>query len=187
MNRIIANNRNFLTHICFDLCLETDGQMLLQFNLSKSQVNASQVEVLSFDRSNRTALDEGNFNCTCNSMQQFDRIVQLRTCPLPESNLTCVSNTSHVNSTVIAGNNINSLLPQWPGGMLGIQSVQVHDLPASTAIYLAYRINSWHGNKYFHYVFTVPFHWIRVIHSACVYRELKNRHSKWSLNKPSSR
>ena len=91
--------------------------MLIQFNIAKSQADASQIAALTFHRSNSTELDFGNFICTCNSMQLFDRNVQLRTCPLPEPNFTCASNVSILNSTVMAGNTMLSLLSQWPGGV----------------------------------------------------------------------
>ena len=92
--------------------------MLLQFNSSESQVNSTQVATLSFDRNNMTVLDDGNFICNfSNATQEFHRIVQLRTCPLPESNYRCYNNASHLNSSVIAGTAINALLSNWSGGV----------------------------------------------------------------------
>ena len=119
MNRFIGINRSFLTLICFGfaLYLEPKGQMLLQFNSAKLQSDASQIANITFDGSNRTELDFRNFTCTCNSPQQFARIVQLRTCPLHESNLTCAANALYINSTVMAGNTIKSLLSNWSGGV----------------------------------------------------------------------
>ena len=78
--------------------------MLLKFK-------SKQVADLTIDRNKMTDLEDESFSCTFNNeTQQFDRIVQLRTCPLPESKVTCDIKVERVNSAVMAGSEFKLIL-----------------------------------------------------------------------------